>query len=290
MASNLKSLIGRLGHTCRNAMESAAGMCMSRTNYEVEIEHLLLKLLDVDNSDLRRLLHHYGINVSRVERELTAALDQLKTGNSRTPVLSPHLPQLIERAWVLASIDHGETHVRSGHLLLALLSDSAFGSVIRESVPELNRIPAEDLAKNLADLVADSVEAADAQDMKGAAPSAPPAGGKLGKTPALDQYTVNMTQRAKQGQIDPVLGRDAEIRQMIDILTRRRQNNPILTGEAGVGKTAVVEGFALRIAAGDVPPPLRKRAASHARSGPAAGRRWRQGRVREPPEDPSSTK
>jgi type VI secretion system protein VasG len=258
MTTNLKSLIGRLGHICRNAMEAAAGMCMSRTHYEVEVEHVLLKLMEVENCDLRRLLHHYGINASRIERELTASLDTLKTGNPRTPVLSPYLPKLIERAWVLASIDYGETRVRSGHMLLALLSDSEFGSTVRDSAPELNRIPLEDLAKNLADVVADSVEAGDTQGLSQEQPrDNQAAGGKLGKTPGLDQYTVNMTQRAKLGKIDPVLGRDGEIRQMIDILTRRRQNNPILTGEAGVGKTAVVEGLALRIAGGDVPPPLR---------------------------------
>jgi type VI secretion system protein VasG len=257
MTTNLKSLIGRLDHICRNAVEAAAGMCMSRTHYEVEIEHVLLKLLEVENCDLKRLLHHYGINATRVERELTAALDTFKTGNPRTPVLSPHLPKLIERAWVQASIDYAETRVRSGHLLVALLSGSEFGSVVRESAPELNRIPVEDLAKNLADVVADSVEAGDVQGLPQAAGDNKAPTGKLGKTPGLDQYTVNMTQRAKEGKIDPVLGRDAEIRQMIDILTRRRQNNPILTGEAGVGKTAVVEGLALRIATGDVPPPLK---------------------------------
>ncbi|KHL71535.1 ATPase AAA, partial [Pseudomonas putida] len=175
----------------------------------------------------------------------------------RTPALSPHITRMIEQAWVLASIEYGVGQVRSAHLLQALLDDVELRRVVIASAPELEKINADDLRLNLSALVEGSAESRLASPL--ASPSAPVAGaGKVGgKTPALDQYTVNLTQSARDGRIDPVLGREFEVRQMVDILTRRRQNNPILTGEAGVGKTAVVEGLALRIAQGDVPAPLK---------------------------------
>jgi len=258
VTTNLKSLISKLNPVCRSAMEAAAGLCLSRTHYDVDVEHLLLKLLEAENSDLKPILRHYEINPSHLERDLTRALDGFKTGNTRTPALSPNLPKLFERAWVAASVDFNATRIRSGHLLLEALVDPEMGRMLRESSKEFARITVEHLRTNFADLTASSGEAAQAGALDAGASSAagPGEGARLGKTPNLDQYTVNLTERAKQGRIDPVLGRDEEIRQMIDILTRRRQNNPILTGEAGVGKTAVVEGLALRIAKGDVPPPL----------------------------------
>ncbi len=260
MATNLKSLIARLNPTCRNAMEGAAGLCLSRAHYEVDIEHVLLKLLEQTNTDLHRILHHYEINSSHFERDLNNALEGLKTGNTRTPVLSPHLPKLFEQAWLEASINSNATLVRSGHIVLALLSNDELARIIQDSSRELQKIAVEELRKNLLDLTSGSTEVEGAESLDATqhpASDASPTQGKLGKTPGLDQYTVNLTERARQGKIDPVLGRDREIRQMIDILTRRRQNNPILTGEAGVGKTAVAEGLALRIAQGDVPTPLK---------------------------------
>ena len=258
MAMNLKSLIGKLNPTCRSAMEGAAGLCLSRTHYEVDVEHFLLKLLEQTNTDLHRILRHYEINSSHLERDLNKVLEGLKSGNTRTPVLSPHLPKLFEQAWLHASINSNATRIQSGHVLLALLSDPELARMIKESSREFEKISVEDLKNHLIDLAMESSEAMAAEPLDMAPSAAPsPVVGKLGKTPGLDQYTVNLTERARQAKIDPVLGRDREIRQMIDILTRRRQNNPILTGEAGVGKTAVVEGLALRIAQGDVPPPLR---------------------------------
>jgi type VI secretion system protein VasG len=258
MAMNLKSLIGKLNPTCRSAMEGAAGLCLSRTHYEVDVEHFLLKLLEQTNTDLHRILRHYEINSSHLERDLNKVLEGLKSGNTRTPVLSPHLPKLFEQAWLHASINSNATRIQSGHVLLALLSDPELARMIKESSREFEKISVEDLKNHLTDLAMESSEAVAAEPLDMAPSAAPsPVVGKLGKTPGLDQYTVNLTERARQAKIDPVLGRDREIRQMIDILTRRRQNNPILTGEAGVGKTAVVEGLALRIAQGDVPPPLR---------------------------------
>ncbi len=262
MSINLKSLIAKVNPVCKSAMEGAAGLTLSRTHYDVDIEHLLVKLLDVENSDFKPILRHYEVNVGRLERDLAEALDGFKTGNTRTPALSPNLPKLFERAWLLASVDYNATRIRSGHLLLVLATDEELSRLIRDSSKELAKIKGDELRANFIDITASSSEAAQAETLDAGAPAGAVGGagepGKLGKTPSLDQFTVNLTERARAGKIDPVLGRDEEIRQMVDILTRRRQNNPILTGEAGVGKTAVVEGLALRIAAGDVPPPLQK--------------------------------
>jgi type VI secretion system protein VasG len=256
MNVNLKALIGKLNDTCRNAMEAAAGLCLARTHYDVDIEHLVVKLSETSDTDVARIYKYYEVDQPRLMKDLTRALDRLKTGNTRTPALSPRIPRLITEAWKLASIDLGASTVRSGHLLLALLGDEDLSRFIRESTRELQRVSVEDLHKSFADLVLGTVE--DVQDARGSATGddGPAAAPGSTKTPGLDQFTIDLTLRAKRGEIDPVLGRDLEVRQMVDILTRRRQNNPILTGEAGVGKTAVVEGLALRIAAGDVPPPL----------------------------------
>lgn len=256
MDINLKSLISKLNDTSRRALESAAGLCLSRSNYNVEIEHWLLKILELTDSDLSRLLRYYEIEQSRLTRELTRSIDRLKTGNTRPPALSVKIVDLVRESWVLASIEFGAPAVRTGHLLLALLSDADLLRLTRETMPELARISADALSREMRDIVSGSAEdEPTSRETSGETPT----GGQVtgGKTPALDQYTVDLTLRARQGKIDPVLGRDFEVRQVVDILTRRRQNNPILTGEAGVGKTAVVEGFALRIAAGDVPPPLK---------------------------------
>jgi type VI secretion system protein VasG len=229
---------------------------LSRTHYDVDIEHLLSKLLEMSDTDVHKICRHYGMDHSRFARDLTRSLDHFKTGNARTPTLAPRVPRLINEAWSLASIEYGGNRVRSGHLMLALLAEDDFARMMREVSPEVQKISAEDLHARLATIVAGSAE--DLEEMPSGGMEQPATQGAphASRTPALDQFTIDLTGRAKQGQIDPVLGRDQEIRQVVDILTRRRQNNPILTGEAGVGKTAVVEGLALRIIAGDVPPPL----------------------------------
>ena len=260
MNVNLKSLVGRLNDTCRGALEGAAGLCLSRTNYDVEIEHILAKLLNEDDTDLHKICRHYEINTDRLEKDVSVALDRLKTGNSRTPGLSDRLPDWFQDAWLLASVDYGAARVRSGHLLLALLSNTSTARLARDVSKEFAHISVETLQKDLPDITSDSSEARDAVALGETASlsgGANVATGVPGKTKALDQYTEDLTGKAAAGKIDPILGRDFEIRQIVDILTRRRQNNPILTGEAGVGKTAVVEGFALRIHQGDVPEPLR---------------------------------
>src|SRR5262245_13978831 len=256
MNLNLKSLIGKLNDTCRQALEGAAGLCLSRTHYDIDLEHLLLKLTEAQDTDIQKILRHYEVDHARFTRDLTRALDRLKTGNARTPALSPRILRLVTEAWNLASIEFGANRIRSGHLLLALLNEENLGRLARETSSELQKVSVEDLGKRFADLTAGTVEDEIASAAGPSAVSEAKPGGPS-KTPSLDQYTIDLTYRARNGQIDPVLGRDFEIRQMVDILTRRRQNNPILTGEAGVGKTAVVEGLALRIAAGDVPEPLR---------------------------------
>ncbi len=260
MNVNLKSLVGRLNETCRGALEGAAGLCLSRTNYDVEIEHILAKLLSEDDTDLHKICHHYEVNIDRLSKDVSVALDRLKTGNSRTPGLSDRLPDWFQDAWLLASVDFGAARIRSGHLLLALLSNDSNARLARDISREFSHISVESLQKDLPDMTSNSAEARDAVSLGetgGASNGTPVATGIPGKTKALDQYTEDLTAKAAAGKIDPILGRDFEIRQIVDILTRRRQNNPILTGEAGVGKTAVVEGFALRIHQGDVPEPLK---------------------------------
>ncbi|MFN3310973.1 MAG: AAA family ATPase, partial [Thermomonas sp.] len=265
MALNLRALIARLNPTVRGAMEGAAGLCMSRGQYEVEVEHLLAKLLEVENSDLRRILRHFEIAPETLERELGKAMDGFKTGNQRTPALSALIPRLFEAAWGWASIEYGEARIRSGHVLIALLADAELRRLVAASARALEKINLETLSHNFHALCDGSSEAREARALgdatapasDGGGPGQAAGGGRPSKTPNLDQYCINLTQRAREGKLDPVLGRDAEIRLMVDVLTRRRQNNPILTGEAGVGKTAVVEGLALRIAADDVPPQLK---------------------------------
>ncbi|MEH3148770.1 MAG: type VI secretion system ATPase TssH [Methylobacterium frigidaeris] len=252
---DLRLLVRRLNDVCRQELEAAAGLALTRTHYNVEVEHWLRRLVGHPRSDVAAVLNQAGIEAGRLTADLDRALDRLRSGNARPPGFAPDLVDLMKQSWLLASVDAGAAAIRSGHLLWAMLAEEMLARRLGEISGEFRRLSAESLKRDFAALTAESEEAATAA--QGAPPSGPDGAAAPHPGNALEQFTVDLTEQARAGKIDPILGRDDEIRQCIDILIRRRQNNPILAGEAGVGKTAVAEGFALRIAAGDVPPALK---------------------------------
>ena len=250
--NQLKSLVNRLNSGCRAALDEAGRLGVARTNYDIENEHWLCALLNQSNNDISAVFSHFGLNTEPFHQDLISVLNKLKTGNTRTPGLSPHLVSLLRDAWMLASLEFGASAVRSLHVLYAILKDNRYHGI---PVSTLVKIDPDELLQDWSSITECSSE------KDSTASGAPASGGGsdgpvLSSNKALDKFAIDLTQQAKVGKIDPIVGRDEEIRQMIDILCRRRQNNPILTGEAGVGKTAVVEGFALKLAEGDVPPML----------------------------------
>ncbi|EUB75066.1 type VI secretion ATPase, ClpV1 family [Pseudomonas sp. GM41(2012)] len=247
----LASLIGRLNPDNRRALERAAQRCLQRGHHYVEIEHLLLELLDIEGGDFAYLLPRFGLERDALTAEINKALELFKSGSTRTPALSTHTTGLLEDAVVQASV-LGLDSIRSGLLLLALIDRDERRSLLLNSASSLLKIPREALRSNLLEWTESSREHVGGTRPVVAGHSAPK------QDSVLDQYTQDLTADAHAGRIDPIVGRDGEIRQCIDILLRRRQNNPILVGAPGVGKTAVVEGLALRIAAGDVPPSLQE--------------------------------
>jgi type VI secretion system protein VasG len=260
MTASLKVLISKLNPRCRVAAERAASLCMSRGHHEVDIEHLFVALLEQSDLDLSLILAHNDISARAVEHELNREMEGFRTGNSRTPVFSVRIPKLLAQAWLIASLDAKLPQIRSGHLLLALLTEPELAQIAVRSTSLLSRVKLDELKHRFDEVTRGSAEYTGGADV-GMEPQsgegAPSAAPVERESTALNRFTTNLTQQAREGRLDPVIGREAEISQLIDILLRRRQNNPILTGEAGVGKTAVVEGLALRIAADDVPAALR---------------------------------
>jgi len=255
------TLFGKLNQLGYKSIESATTLCKMRGNAYVELVHWLNQILNQQDSDLHRIARHYGLDGSRLAADLTATLDKLPRGATAISDFSPHIEETIERAWTYASLLFGDSRIRSGHLAIALTKAPSLKNVFVGISKEFGKIKAEDLSDNLEKIVSgspeDSMAARDGGAGAATSEGGAPAPAAMGKQEALAKFSVDLTDKARKGEIDPIVGRDEEIRQIVDILMRRRQNNPILTGEAGVGKTAVVEGFALRIASGDVPPQLK---------------------------------
>ncbi|KAF0855483.1 type VI secretion system ATPase TssH [Pantoea dispersa] len=246
-------LFGKLDTLLFTSLESATAFCKLRGNPYVELVHWLHQLMQQQDGDLQRVISHFSLDENALTRDIVAALDRLPRGASAVSDLAEHIDSAVERAWVYASLKYGATRIRGGHLLIGMLKTFNLASVLKGISGQFGRINADALLEQFDTLLASSKEAQQALVAQPGTESAAPAA----STSTLAQYAQDLTARAREGRIDPVTGRDEEIRQMVDILMRRRQNNPLLTGEAGVGKTAVVEGLALRIAAGDVPAPLR---------------------------------
>jgi type VI secretion system protein VasG len=255
-----KSIIKRLTKSCTAALEAGVVQCVNARHYEVTLEHIMLALLDDANSDIAFLVMHYDLDPSQLRSTLQRSLEDLRTGNAGKPVFSPMMLEWMQDAWLTGSVDYGYQKIRSGVLFLRLVqqptrySMSGIGNY-------LERIAKDEIKTNLQKILSGSKEDAEAV----AAPSggAGGAGGKLpagvasaGADSALAKYCVDYTGRARAGEIDPIFGREREIRQIIDILARRRKNNPIIVGDSGVGKTALVEGLALLIVNNEVPPLL----------------------------------
>jgi type VI secretion system protein VasG len=257
------ALFGKLNSLGYKAIDEATVFCKLRQNPYVELVHWLFQIVQQPDSDMHRIMSHYNLEPANVARDMTAALDRLPRGASSISDLSEHIEDAVQWAWLYGSLQFEAGSVRTGHLMMGMLRTIALRNILFGISREFTKIKADDLSENFADIVhgspEDSLRAQDGSSTgidpgaeSGAMPSA-----QLGKQEALAKFCTDMTEQARTGAIDEIVGRDAEIRQIVDILMRRRQNNPILTGEAGVGKTAVVEGFALRIARGDVPPALK---------------------------------
>ncbi|GAA6178436.1 type VI secretion system ATPase TssH [Sulfitobacter pacificus] len=258
------ALFGKLNSLGYKAVEGATVFCKMRGNPYVEVVHWMHQILQGQDSDLHRIVDHYDLDVGKIAAEMTRNLDGLPRGASAISDLSDHLMDAMERGWVFGSLLFSSSNVRTGHLLLGMLKTPALRNILSSISPELAKIKHDDLAENFHEATDGSPE-----ERMGAQDGSTTGGGavpgeasdamspaQMGKGEALQQYCTDLTEQARNGEIDPIVGRDEEIRQIVDVLMRRRQNNPILTGEAGVGKTAVVEGFALRISRGDVPPAL----------------------------------
>ncbi len=261
---NRVALFGKLNSLGYRAIESATVFCKMRGNPYVELVHWFHQILQMQDSDLHRIIKQFNLEPSRLAKDITDSLDALPRGSTSISDLSSHVEEAVERGWVYGTLMFGDAQVRTGYLVVGILKTNSLRNALTRVSDEFKKISADTLTERFDEVVAGSPEEAmrandGFQIGGGAAPgeaSGAMAPAQMGKQQALHQFSVDLTERARKGEIDPIVGRDEEIRQIVDILMRRRQNNPILTGEAGVGKTAVVEGFALQIARGEVPPPL----------------------------------
>jgi type VI secretion system protein VasG len=255
------ALFGKLDELAYRAIESATVFCKMRGNPYVELSHWLHQLLQQPDSDLHRIVRHYELDASRVARDLLEALDRLPRGATSVSDLSIHVEEAVERGWLYASLKYNQTRVRVGHLMIGITKTAGLRNALTAISREFTKISPDDLLERMPAITAGSPEErmapAQSASPEGQPSGDAPAPAAMGKQEALAKYSVDLTERARKKEIDSIVGRDEEIRQIVHVLMRRRQNNPILTGEAGVGKTAVVEGFALRIASGDVPPALK---------------------------------
>jgi len=258
------NLFGKLDPIAYKAVESATVFCKLRGNPYVELVHWFQQIVQLQDSDLHRIIQHFDINPSILAKDMTNALDALPRGASAISDLSSKIEDSIERAWVYGSLVYGDSTVRTGYIILGMLKTRELKNSLLNMSGEFAKIKVEQFGDDFVEIVSGSCEentqATDGSTIGGGEPgtaSDAMSPATMGKQEALNQFTTNLTEQAAKGELDPIIGRDEEIRQLIDILMRRRQNNPILTGEAGVGKTAVVEGFAHRINKGDVPPALK---------------------------------
>jgi type VI secretion system protein VasG len=251
------ALFGKLDELGYRALESATVFCKMRGNPYVELTHWFHQILQQPDSDLHRIVRHYEVDAGRLARDLLEALDRLPRGASSVNDLSVHIEEAVEKGWLYASLKYGQSRVRVGHVIVGMVKTTTLRNTLAGISREFLKVSPDDIGERLPGIVDGSPEdkmAGSADTPKGAEATAPAA---MGRQEALSKFAVDLTERARKKELDPVVGRDEEIRQIVHVLMRRRQNNPILTGEAGVGKTAVVEGLALRIAAGDVPPSLK---------------------------------
>ncbi len=257
------ALFGKLNPLLYKAIEGATVFCKLRGNPYVELVHWLHQILSTNDSDMHRIIRHFEVDASKLAADLTKALDNLPRGATAISDLSEHIENAVERAWVYGTLKYQDSQVRSAYILVGLVKTMGLRNILYGISKEFEKLGIDALSEKLPDIVKGSPEetlaASDGSGLSGepGEASGAMAPAQMGKQEALKKYAIDLTEKAKNGELDPVTGRDEEIRQIVDILMRRRQNNPILTGEAGVGKTAVVEGFALRLAKGDVPPQLK---------------------------------
>ena len=259
------ALFGKLNKLAFRCIESATVFCKLRGNPYVELVHWIHQILQLQDSDLHRIVKQFNLNPSNLARDITDALDRLPRGSSSISDLSSNVEEAVERGWVFATLMFGEAQVRTGYLIVGCMRTRNLRNALVNISAEFDKIKPEALTEKFAEVVGGSPEdgqsANDGFKMRGGSVPGEASGAmspaQMGKQEALAQFTIDLTEQARSGKMDPIVGRDDEIRQLVDILMRRRQNNPMLVGEAGVGKTAVIEGFAMRIAIGDVPPPLK---------------------------------